>query len=418
MIKTKEVCRVCDSSELVEYIDLGFLPLSNNLCETKEEEPERYPLKVNLCKNCGLSQLSVVIDPQVLFGHYVYRSSINKGYVDHCCRMAKELKKTYHLNRDSFHVDIAGNDGALLNEFKKEIGLRVLNIDPAYNLLPHNHKLGVSHWPMFWGEEAAHLILTRYAGASKSEAELITDPRADLITATNVFAHVDDVLGFMTAVKMVLKPSGALILEFPYLIDFIENNEFDTIYFEHLSYFSIIPLDLLCDKVGLNIMRVEKQDIHGGTVRVHIGYEQPDTTVGEFIKNEFEKYQFLEPFYDFRDASMKAISDFKAGVNDLVNTGYKVAGFAASAKGNTLLNCAGITDKELMYIIDETPEKVGKYSPGTHIPILWLNELESNPPDFLVILSWNFAAEITTKCRANGYKGKFIIPIPQFKILD
>lgn len=399
-------CRVCGSDKLTKYIDLGELPLSNNLCLTADEEPDKYPLQVLLCDNCGLSQLSIVVDPEILFRHYVYRSSISNSYVAHCKQMAFDLKKEYSLNTSSFMIDIAGNDGALLKEFKEEIGLRILNVDPAKNLITICQAKGIPSLSFFWSEETAHIIEREFG-------------KADLITATNVFAHVDNVHDFMKGVKHILKPeTGVLVLEFPYLIDFIEKNEFDTIYFEHNSYFSINPLIILCDKFGLRVMKVEKQDIHGGTVRVHIGYAKGDLdSVLNFIKRELE-YKYIGPYGRFALIAEDTINTFKARLAFLKNTGNKIAAFAASAKGNTLLNCAEIKQDTIEYIVDQTTEKIGHYSPGTHIPILPILALITTPPDYLVILSWNFADEIMTKCRDAGYTGKFIIPIPDFKIIE
>ena len=390
-------CRICGNEELTEYIDLGMLPLSNNLMATADEEPDRYPLKVLLCQQCGLSQLSIIVDPVLLFGHYVYRSSINEGYRNHCREMAKQLKAAYGLDADSFHIDIAGNDGALLHEFNQVVGCRVLNIDPAANMVPICEEKGIRQYTAFWGVKAAkHLMNTDW-------------PRADLITATNVFAHVDNVKEFIEAAAMVLKPTGVLILEFPYLIDFIDKGEFDTIYFEHLSYFSIGPIVKLCNGTGLKVMRVEKQDIHGGSVRVHIGYGDVYDNVRQFVLKEF-KYRDITLYYDFAIKAKQVIDEFGYGIAALVSGGHKVAAFAASAKGNTLLNCAGIST-EINYIVDETPEKIGKYSPGTGIEIVSIDRLQSDPPDFLIILSWNFAEAIKAKCIEAGYKGEFIVPI-------
>ena len=397
MYKTKTTCRVCGNENLKEYIDLGMLPLSNNLLDSPDDVAERYPLKVLLCEYCGLSQLSIVIDPSTLFSHYVYRSSINEGYRNHCREMAKQLKAAYGLNKDSFHIDIAGNDGALLHEFNQIVGCRVLNIDPAANMVPICEEKGIRQYTAFWGVKAAkHLMNTDW-------------PRADLITATNVFAHVDNVKEFIEAAAMVLKPTGVLILEFPYLIDFVDKGEFDTIYHEHLSYFSIGPIAKLCNGTGLKVMRVEKQDIHGGSVRVHIGYWEADDSVRQFVLKEF-RYRDITLYQDFAIRAKQVIDEFCYGIKALVSGGHKVAAFAASAKGNNLLNCAGITT-ELAYIVDETPEKLGKYSPGTGIEIVSMGRLQSDPPDFLIILSWNFAEAIKAKCIEAGYKGEFIVPI-------
>lgn len=399
--KNHTKCRVCNSPSLTKYLDLGMLPLSNNLAESDADpiHDEKYPLQVMLCEDCGLSQLSVVINPEVLFSHYVYRSSISQGYIAHCLQMAVDLKKQYNLNENSFVIDIAGNDGALLKEFKDEIGCKVLNVDPAENMGDLSEAKGVRFFRAFWGMAAArHLRTTDW-------------PQADIITATNVFAHVDDVREFLQAAKLALKPGGKLILEFPYLIDFIDNKEFDTIYFEHLSYFSIEPLRRLCRSVGLEVESVSRQDIHGGSVRVTIGTGvRTDNSVREYMVRELE-WRHIDIYNEFAKEVKLTIAEFAYKIALLEN----VAGFAASAKGNTLLNCSGV---KLKYIVDQTPEKIGKFSPGTRIPIVPMDALKTNPPDYLVILSWNFADEIISKCRAAGYAGKFIIPIPTFKIIE
>jgi len=395
-------CRVCGSEDMEKYLDLGMMPLANNLEITSERarNQERYPLQVMLCKACGLSQLSVVIDPSVMFSYYTYRSSVNKGYVQHCREMARVLMENFHLNKDSFHIDIAGNDGTLLKEFKDEIGHRVLNVDPASNLTAIAEANGVPSLATFWNKQTAEAIVEKYG-------------KADLITATNVFAHVDDVRGFLEGVKIALADNGTLILEFPYMIDFIEGVEFDTIYFEHLSYFSIGPLAELCKYVGLKMLLVEKQEIHGGTIRVFICHdtinESPTKGIEWGISKENEFLQ-SNKYHLWANAVKSAIDNFGAQVLDLKKKGYKIAAFAASAKGNTLLNCTGMNTDMIAYIADETPEKIGKFSPGTGIPIVNKQRIETDPPDYLIILSWNFAEEIIAKL-SDIYKGKYIIPV-------
>lgn len=418
--KPHAVCRVCKGTRLSKYLDLGLMPLSNNLAGSTIASVAcpKYPLEVLFCEDCYLSQLSVVIDPQVMFGHYVYRSSINQGYVKHCRQMAIDLRNRFALTANSFHVDIAGNDGALLNEFKKVIGLQVLNVDPAENLTGICEAAGIGCLTKFWGKQTAQSIVNS-SGLGK----------ADLITATNVFAHVDNVHEFIEAAKILLKPNGRLVMEFPYLIDFIENNEFDTIYFEHLSYFSIAPLQRLCVSQGMMIESVERLPIHGGSVRVVIGldgkeYRHYDAKkyIYPSVENEIENelllgYQTIDKYLAWSHQVKKTISDFREKIITLRGTGARIAAFAASAKGNTLLNCARITVGSISYIVDETPEKIGKYSPGNGIPIVSMLDLQNNPPDYLVILSWNFKEEIIEKVR-KIYSGKFIIPIPKFQIID
>lgn len=404
MFKNHTICRACGNKDLKEYLDLGLMPLSNNLLTDPDEIAPRYPLKVLLCEACGLSQLSIVIDPVTLFGNYVYRSSISKGYRDHCFNMAEALKTRYGLSSESFHIDIAGNDGALLHEFKRVIGHKTLNVDPAANLVAHNEDQGIRYFKTFWGHEAArHLRATGW-------------PEASLITATNVFAHVDDVEAFLSAAKLALRDTGVIVLEFPYLIDFIDKREFDTVYFEHLSYFSVRPLLKVCERVGLSLENVEHFDIHGGSIRCYLrkGPLECSSSVGHYFAREIDGYfDKLETYQRWAAEIAEVLYNFKALISDLGYdmNGPKIYGFAASAKGNTLLNACEITRVGIPYIIDETPEKKGKYSPGTGIPIVGIEKLTAEPPDFLVLLAWNFAEEIIKKCKGLGYKGRFIIPL-------
>lgn len=364
----------------------------------------QFPLKVLFCENCSLSQLSIVISPEVMFSNYVYRSSINKGYVEHCRQMAKDLKSKYGLNQASFMIDIAGNDCALLKEFQQEIGLQVLNVDPAKNLIKICLDDDIPAVSKFWGKDTARQIVEN-------------EGLADLITATNVFAHCDQVKEFIEAARCALKPTGVLVLEFPYLCDFIEKIEFDTVYFEHLSYFSITPLYLLCQQTGMNVMEVEKQDIHGGSVRVTIGHGESKESVFQFLSEE-KRFHNKEVYLKWAERVKESAWKFKNGIAGLFLNKKKIAGFAASAKGNTLLNFTSSNHSIIEYLVDETPEKIGKYSPGTGIQVVGMKRLQLDPPDYLVILSWNFAAEIIAKCRQAGYRGKFIIPIPEFQIVD
>lgn len=411
-VKLHKNCRVCGSSFLTKYLDLGSLPLVNNLANTKQEalEKERFPLQIMFCEECGLSQLSVVVSPEKLYSYYTYRSGVNGGYVKHCKAMCDSLKLKGYLDSSSFVIDIAGNDGTLLKQFKENVGCEVLNIDPAVNLAEVAINNGIPTWSVFWGLEAAKIL------------ELKGD-KADVITATNVFAHCDDIKGFIQGVKLVLKPNGVLILEFPYLIDFIENLEFDTTYHEHLSYMSISPLDKLCRSLGMCVVDVEKQDIHGGTVRVTIRHDKHFKLVNyrtvEFFRKE-ETLGFLnnEKYLNWSSSVNALISDLRFNLLYLRAHGHKIAGFGGSAKGNTLLNSVKIDTTVMDYILDETPEKIGKFSPGTGIPIVSTDKLISNPPDYLVILAWNFKEALMEKARNLGFKGRFIVPIPKFEIID
>ena len=322
----------------------------------------------------------------------------------HCRHMAKAMRDILRLDENSFQIDIAGNDGALLNEFKQEIGHKVLNVDPATNLAEYNEEKGIRYYKKFWGPDAVkHLQLTHW-------------PKADLITATNVFAHVDNVHEFLQSCDHMLKPDGVILLEFPYLVDFIQKNEFDTVYFEHLSYFSITPLKWLCDNLQMPLIDVEHFDIHGGSVRCIIGSssryltEPRSSIVDKFINAEKMNGYYDIAKYKFWEQRVRGVvANFRDRMLGLKADGYEVWGFAASAKGNVLLNAAGIKPDLMPYIIDQTPEKLGKYSPGTGIQIVGMPK--QYWPDYLVILSWNFADEIKRKCRAAGFDGAFILPL-------
>ncbi len=402
-------CRVCGSSDLAKYLDLGMLPMANNLASSAQDAIDmgRFPMQVMLCQECSLSQLSVVIDPGVLFSHYTYRSSINKAYIRHCREMARSLKGPLQIGSGDLVVDIAGNDGALLVEFRDELGVSVVNVDPAENISAIAESRGITTINNFWSQEVAQEILDQYG-------------RPKLITATNVFAHVNDVSGFLAAARHCLHEKGTLLLEFPYAMDFIEHREFDTIYFEHLSYVLIRPVTRLAAKEGMQVFDVQKQDIHGGTVRVFLGIEgvrEIEPSVADFLGREKSGGFHDIAIYRKWTGEVDALIDDLAGqLKRLKREGAKIAAFAASAKGNTLLNACRLGTAEIDYIVDDTPEKIGRFSPGTGIPIVDRSVLADDPPDYLVILAWNFAGEIIRNTSTFG--GKFIIPIPAFKIIE
>jgi hypothetical protein len=401
-------CRACSSTKLTKYLNLGQIPLSNNLCDSKLDSlnAETFPLEIMLCQDCGLSQLSIVVNPEKLFAHYVYRSSINKGYVDHCREMAKTLKERYGLDDKSFIIDIASNDGALLREFKEEIGSQVLGVDPAKNLAKMASEQGIPTIDEFWTKELSTSIKE-------------TCGRADIITATNVFAHVDDIVLFLEACKIAIKPTGLIIIECPYFPIQIGNIDYTQTYFEHLSYITFTPIYNLCRKIGLHVRNVETQDIHGGTIRFYLSLTQfpnnPDNII-KYIGNE--EHLNLEKYFKWGENVMEFEDELYYNIQDLKEQDKTIAGFGASAKGNILLNTVGLNDQHLEYIVDETPEKQDKYSPGLGLKIVGMEELLNNPVDYLLILSYNFKDEIIKKVKGKGYKGKFIVPIPKFEIVD
>jgi len=409
IVRPVQECRVCGSDQLVKYLDLGMMPLANNLAPSAAAalQMNRFPMQVQFCEQCAMSQLTVVIDPREMFSHYTYRSSVSKGYAEHCRAMARSTGKALDLSAGDLVVDIAGNDGTLLAEFHEELGVSVLNVDPAGNISKIAIDRGVPTINEFWSGDVAERIVTDHG-------------RPKLITATNVFAHVDDVRGFVTAAKDCMADDGVLMLEFPYGVDFIEHREFDTVYFEHLSYVLIKPVVELANSSGLEVFAVEKYDIHGGTVRVFIGNPGNhcvESSVQDYLDREAEAgFHGVNRYLAWSREIDELIEQLSNELRTLREAGNKVAAFAASAKGNTLLNACRLDRRSIAYIVDDTPEKIGRFSPGTGIPIVDRSVLASDPPDYLVILARNFAREIIDN--TVEFEGKYIIPIPAFKVTE
>lgn len=409
--KPHTICRACGHNELIKYLDLGLMPLANNLEFTSQraKNQPQFPLQLMYCKICHLSQLSVVIDPKEMFSNYTYRSSVNQGYVKHCRKMAKTVINRYSIDQHSFVIDIAGNDGTLLKEFRDEIRCDVLNVDPASNIVSSAEAIGIESISEFLSETIAHQIVSNYR-------------QADIITATNICAHVDDLSGFLEAAACMLSAQGVLIVEVPYVVDFIEGIEFDTIYFEHVSYLGIQPMSLLCTKLDLAVIDVERIKIHGGSIRFYIARNDSDhrpnlINILGVLDDEISIFDKENVYIEWGQEVNRNIEIFGKSILKLKKDGFKISAFAASAKGNTLLNACKINTDLIDYIVDETPEKIGKYSPGTGIKIVSKHELIKNPPDVLILLSWNFKDEIIEKVKAWGYTGKFVIPIPEYEVI-
>jgi hypothetical protein len=401
-------CRVCNSENLVSYLNLGDMPLANGLIKQEDISSEKkYPLDVLICKDCNLSQISVVVDPSYLFKNYVYRSSISNSFKNHCKELADELNENL-IKRGERIIDIASNDGSLLFPFKKK-GNRVLGIEPALNLAEIANNQGIETVPEFWNAELANKIKEKYG-------------KAKIITAFNVFAHVDSMHSFAEGAKTLLDKNGYWIIESPHLLDLIKKTEFDTIYHEHLSYLSLKPVKRLLEDHGLRIAKTKKFKIHGGSIRMYIEHSNENTSDGsleESIKEEENEGLYdLENYFNFRQKVEGIKNDLVGKLQELKLQGKKIAAFGASAKGNTLLNYCQISPGTIDCIFDDTPEKQNKLSPGIHLPIKSSRYLLEDKPDYLLLLAWNFAEEIISK--TDSYRqqgGRYIIPIPSLKII-
>lgn len=413
MYKKISSCRICGSKKIQKYLDLGKMPLANSLIRPEKTGRKElvFPLEVLFCPECALSQLSVVVDPKALFSDYVYRSSVSKTFRNHCREMAADFKKIIGRKKERpFVLDIASNDGCLLREFRGE-NYRVLGIEPAENLAHLAEEEGLDTMAVFWDKKTAQKI-SREIGVP------------DVITATNVLAHVDDVHSFVGAVSEILGRENFFVVEVPTAANIIQKNEFDTIYHEHLSYFLLKPLLELFSRNGLEVFDAQMLEIHGGTLRVFAAKKGSVFRVNN--KNiqkvlESEKKAKLYDFGTYLPLS-KNISRLKADTIALLDKikkeGKTIAAYGAAAKGNTLLNYYGIGKQYLDFIIDDTPEKQHCFTPGQHIPIFPSGYLEEKKPDYILLLAWNFFRELIDRIPKHRLRGgKYIIPIPEPRVI-
>lgn len=408
MLKTK--CRMCNG-HLKRFLDLGVTPLADAfLKEEQLSEPEKYyPLRVCTCLSCGLAQLDYVVPGDELYRkNYPYLSSTTKTGKEHFHGMARDICKKFSFGKSNFAIDIGSNIGVLLEGFKNE-GLKVLGIDPATNIAKLANESGIETLPEFFNSSTAKKVLKKYG-------------KADVVTGTNVFAHVDELDDMVSAVKELLKDSGIFVIEVPYLVDLIEKLEYDTIYHEHLSYVSVKPLVKYFAKFNMEVFDVQRYPIHGGTIRVFIcsrGKRKISKNVNELIKLE-EKAEIysLERLKKFEQDVLKQRGELVKLLGGIKKQGKRIVGLGAPAKGNTMLNFCRIGTEYLDYLTEKTHIKLGLYTPGTHIKIFEDRKILEDMPDYALILAWNFADEIMKNMEAYKKKGgKFIIPIPQPRIV-
>lgn len=403
-------CRVCGGSRLEPFLDLGSMPLANAIRDPSDTGEEfRAPLAVQRCLECTLSQLSAVVPASRLFSHYVYRSEISATWRAHCERFADEACGEAGLVPGSLVVDIGANDGTLLAAFRQR-GHRAVGVDPAANLAPVARSKGVESMTAFWGRAAARDLVAAHG-------------RPSLITATNVLAHVDDLDDFLGGIGDSLAENGLFALEVPYLGDLLEKGEFDTIYHEHLSYFLLRPILVLADRHGFEAAYARRIPIHGGGLRVYLrrGTGAP---VAQSVKalQAFEAdagFDEPRPYAVFARQVRSIQRDLRDTLKRLGESGRRIAGFGASAKGATLLNAIGATPREIAYIVDDTPEKQGRLAPGTRIPIVSAEALRDRRPDDLVILAWNFVDEILERTKDYASSGgRYIVPVPALRYIE
>jgi SAM-dependent methyltransferase len=402
-------CRSCAAGSLQLVLSLGRTPLANSLLppEQLDEAEPTFPLEVALCPECTLLQLTETVPPERLFSTYLYFSSFSDAMVRHAAEIAGRLVRERALGSDGLVMEVASNDGYLLQHYQRA-GVPVLGIEPASNIARVANERGIPTRSDFFGEGLA----IRLADEGM---------RADVIHANNVLAHVPDLNGVVTGFRAVMKDEGIAVLEVPYVKDMLDRCEFDTIYHEHLCYFSLTALDRLFARNGLLIYDVERLAIHGGSLRVFAGHatrvERRDSVVSLLLEE-----QSWVGDVEFYRGFARRVEALKAALRELIaslkRAGKRIAGYGAAAKGSTLLNYCGIDSRQVEFVVDRNPHKQGRHMPGVRMPIFGPDRLLTDLPDYVLLLTWNFADEILeqqAEYRRRG--GRFILPVPTVRVV-
>ena len=403
-------CRSCNAGGLIPVLDLGRTPLANSLLTTEQlDMPEAdYPLEVVMCPACTLVQITETVPPEILFRDYLYFSSFSDTMLSHAEALVNQVLAERQLDCQSLAVEIASNDGYLL-QFYKRGGVPVLGIEPARNIAHvAEQERGIRTVSEFFGEALARDLVRR-------------GECADVLHANNVLAHVADLNDFVIGVRNLLKPEGVAIIEVPYVKDLLDRCEFDTIYHEHLCYFSLTALDVLFRRHELQITAVERIAIHGGSLRITAGHKgsSRDREVDMLLEEEQRWGVADAQFYLSFAARVERLKNDLGGLlAEAKSKGARIAAYGAAAKGSTLLNYFKIGRETIDFIADRSTYKQGRYLPGVHIPIVETDRLLTEMPDYVLLLTWNFAAEILeqqAEYRRRG--GRFILPVPDVRVV-
>jgi SAM-dependent methyltransferase len=405
-------CRFCAAPLTHSFIDLGMSPLCQTHIEARQlgEVEPFYPLHALVCDRCWLVQLQEFVAPGDIFSEYAYFSSYSDSWVEHARRYAEKMCTEFDIGRESLVVEIASNDGYLLQHFVAR-GVPVLGVEPAANVAAVAVSKGIRSEVRFFGRETAAALAAKYG-------------QAKLLLGNNVLAHVPDLNDFVAGMQRLLAPGGMITMEFPHLLQLMQNNQFDTIYHEHFSYFSFLTVHRVFAHHGLAVFDVEELPTHGGSLRIyaqHANAKRPvGARVGELLARErslgFEKLASYQQFGEQVRETKRKVLDFLIGAK---RAGKQIVGYGAPGKGNTLLNYCGIRTDFLDYTVDRNPYKQGKFTPGSRIPILHPDRIRETRPDYLFMLPWNLSAEIMESMSfVREWGCKFVAPIPQLTVFD
>jgi hypothetical protein len=406
-------CRFCGLPLRETFVDLGMSPPCENFLTADELNHVEYfyPLHVRVCTSCFLVQLEEYVSAEEIFTEYAYFSSYSTSWIEHSRKYVEMIIERLGLGKDSLAVELASNDGYLLQHFLPH-GIPVLGIEPARNVAQVAIEKGIETLIEFFGEECARKL--RDAGRT-----------ADLIAGNNVFAQVPDLNDFVKGMKILLAEDGVVTLEFPHLLCLIDENQFDTIYHEHFSYFSLYTTTKIFEQHGMEVFDVEELPSHGGSLRIYARHEEsrnrPVTSaVTELLDREFAAgVTDLDYYRSFQQRVIRTKHRLLEFLIDAKEAGKSIAGYGAPGKGNTLLNYAGIREDFLDYVVDRNPYKHGRFLPGTHIPIFDVDRIAETRPDYLLILPWNLRKEIIEQTAyIREWGGRHVVPIPEVKVFE
>lgn len=405
-------CRHCNAELEHVFLDLGYAPPSNAyLSKAALRSPETtFPLKLYVCDQCWLVQTEDYTEAGDLFSHdYAYFSSTSQSWLQHAARYTEEITNLLGLSKKSFVIEVASNDGYLLKNFVAA-GIPCLGVEPTDSTADAANKIGVPVLREFFGSATA----TKLAEDEK---------RADLICGNNVYAHVPDINDFTQGLRIALKEEGTINLEFPHLMRLIERNQFDTVYHEHFSYLSLTSVSHVFSRARLRVYDVEELPTHGGSLRIFGCHDTDPRRTERAVEVMLEKekefgLQDLSLYRAFQQKADKVKNDFLAFLIEQKRAGKSVVAYGAAAKGNTLMNYAGIKHDLIDFVCDAAPSKQGKFMPGSHIPILSPDEIVKHRPDWVVILPWNLADEVVQQQQQIlSWGGRFVIAVPELKVL-
>ena len=406
-------CRFCDAPLQHTFVDLGASPLSNAFLEpTQLHQPEVHlPLRVYVCASCLLVQLPEAERPDAIFSDdYAYFSSYSDSWVQHAKAYVMHMQATYGIGPADFVVEVASNDGYLLRHFV-DVGVPVLGIDPAQNVANAAEAVGVPTLPDFFGTSLARKVVQERG-------------HADLLIGNNVLAHVPDLNDFVEGLRLLLAPEGLLTMEFPHLLRLIDENQFDTIYHEHYSYFSLLAAERVFAAHGLTIVDVEELPTHGGSLRIYVRHTDAAPPVGERVEALRNREQergldAVQTYVRFREHVHTVKRQLLRFLLQARQQNETVVGYGAPAKGNTLLNYCGVREDLLTYTVDRNPRKQGHWLPGTRIPIHAPEKILETKPDYVLVLPWNLKDEIVEQMQdIAAWGGKFVVPIPTVRVLN